>query len=317
MRIHYRVTGEQIEIIRCFGTDPQIVLPERIEGLPVVRTAAYAFSDRKVAEEEDVRVFETEEHRMFGGSESLLAGGAVESVFFPETMEKIGRYAFYGCRNLRELSFSDRLADLGSGAFTGCRSLSRLKVKLTGGEQTCVKEILGELWQRIDVTLLRGGEEARLVFPEHYEEAVENTPARILFTQHHGSGNNYRQCFSGRAADYRKYDALFYLAKAQDKTEVLADLVFSRLMYPAGLTESAEQEYESYIREHQREVLEYLTDRDAMPAVREMAKRGLWERGALDAAVEQAARKGRGEILSFLMEEKHRCFPVKRKRYEL
>ena len=42
MRIHYRVTGEQIEIIRCFGTDPQIVLPERIEGLPVVRTAAYA-----------------------------------------------------------------------------------------------------------------------------------------------------------------------------------------------------------------------------------------------------------------------------------
>ena len=100
MRIHYRVTGEQIEIIRCFGTDPQIVLPERIEGLPVVRTAAYAFSDRKGAEEEDVRVFETEEHRMFGGSESLLAGGAVESVFFPDTMEKIGRYAFYGCRNL-------------------------------------------------------------------------------------------------------------------------------------------------------------------------------------------------------------------------
>ena len=93
--------------------------------------------------------------------------------------------------------------------------------------------------------------------------------------------------------------------------------MFSRLMYPAGLTESAEQEYESYIREHQREVLEYLTDRDAMPALREMAKRGLWERGALDAAVEQAARKGRGEILSFLMEEKHRCFPVKRKRYEL
>ena len=59
MRIHYRVIGEQIEIIRCFGADPQIVLPERIEGLPVVRTAAYAFSDRKGAEEEDVRIFES------------------------------------------------------------------------------------------------------------------------------------------------------------------------------------------------------------------------------------------------------------------
>ena len=317
MRIHYRVIGEQIEIIRCFGADPQIVLPERIEGLPVVRTAAYAFSDRKGAEEEDVRIFETEGHRMFGDSGSLLAGGTVQSVSFPDTMEKIGRYVFYGCRNLRELSFSDRLADIGSGAFTGCRSLCRLKVNLTDGEKTCVKEILGELWQRIDVTLLREGEEARLVFPEHYEEAVENTPARILFTQHHGSGNNYRQCFYNREADYRKYDALFYLAKAQDKTEVLTDLAFSRLMYPVGLTVDAEAEYESYVRAHQREVLEYLTDREEMPMLREMAKRDLWERGALDAAIDHAARKGRREVLSFLMDEKHRCFPVKRKRYEL
>ena len=63
--------------------------------------------------------------------------------------------------------------------------------------QSCVKEILGELWQRIDVTFCyeQEGRKAVLVFPEHYEEAVENTPARILFTQHHGSGNNYRQCF--------------------------------------------------------------------------------------------------------------------------
>ena len=78
-----------------------------------------------------------------------------------------------------------------------------------------------------------------LVFPEHYEEAVENTPARILFTQHHGSGNNYRQCFYNKEADFRKYDSLFYSARAQDKTDVITDLVFSRLMYPAGLTEEA------------------------------------------------------------------------------
>ena len=320
MRIHYRETESGIEIVRCFGADGNVELPAVIAGKPVTRAAAYAFSARKAQEDEDVLVCETEESRLFRQQERLLAGEAVESVRFPDTMEEIGKYIFYGCRDLRRLSFSDRLTEIGSGAFTGCRSLSRLDVRFLTGRKSCVPEILGDLWQRIDVVFYGPGSPAPaayLVFPEHYEEAVENTPARILFTQHHGSGNNYRQCFSGRAADYRKYDALFYLAKAQDKTEVLADLVFSRLMYPAGLTESAEQEYESYIREHQREVLEYLTDRDAMPAVREMAKRGLWERGALDAAVEQAARKGRGEILSFLMEEKHRCFPVKRKRYEL
>lgn len=37
--------------------------------------------------------------------------------------------------------------------------------------------------------------EARLVFPEFFEEAVENTPARILETHTHGSGMWYRNCF--------------------------------------------------------------------------------------------------------------------------
>ena len=139
MKIHYRIRKDQIEIVRCFGTDPQIVLPEQIGGLAVTQTAAYAFSDRKGTEEEDVLVFETEEHRMFRDEEILLAGEAVESVAFPDTMQKIGRYVFYGCRNLKELSFSDQLEDIGSGAFTGCRSLNRLEVKLTKGDRTCVK----------------------------------------------------------------------------------------------------------------------------------------------------------------------------------
>ena len=59
--------------------------------------------------------------------------------------------------------------------------------------------MLGEMWQRIDVNFRYEYEEdgieksdimhrrenkseARLVFPEHYDEAVENTPARILYT---------------------------------------------------------------------------------------------------------------------------------------
>ena len=299
MKIHYRIRKDQIEIVRCFGADPQIVLPEQIGGLAVTQTAAYAFSDRKGTEEEDVLVFETEEHRMFRDEEILLAGEAVESVAFPDTMQKIGRYVFYGCRNLKELSFSDQMEDIGSGAFTGCRSLNRLEVNLTKGDRTCVKEIL------------------RLVFPEHYEEAVENTPARILFTEHHGSGNNYRQCFYNKETDFRKYDSLFFLAKAQDKTGVLTDLVFSRLMYPAELTKDAEAEYESYVREHQAEVLQYLTDTENMAVLREIARRDLWEKDALGGAVDHAARTGHREVLSFLMEEKHRRFPEKRKKYEL
>lgn len=317
MKIHYRETEGGIEIVRCFGSDPQVELPGRIDGKPVVRTAAYAFSARKDREDEDIKVFETEDAEMFRGEEHLLAGEEVESVAFPDSMRQIGRYLFYGCRNLRSLEFSDCLTDIGSGAFTGCRTLSRLTVHLTEGKRTCVSEILGDLWQRIDVTFYGDGMEARLVFPEHYEEAVENTPARILFTQHHGSGNNYRQCFYNKEMDWRKYDSLFYLAKAQDKVDVISDLVFARLLYPVELTDDARREYEEWLKENAVSVAAYLTDEEDTEKLRELAQRCLWSRESIGEAVEYAARTGKGEVLSLLMDERQRLFPGKEKKYEL
>lgn len=317
MKIHYRETEGGIEIVRCFGSDPQVELPGQIEGKPVVRTAAYAFSARKDREDEDVRVFETGTPVLFSGEEHLLAGEAVESVAFPDSMKQIGRYIFYGCRNLRKLELSDRLTDIGSGAFTGCRTLSRLNVHLTEGSRTCVPEILGDLWQRIDVRFYGEGMEARLVFPEHYEEAVENTPARILFTQHHGSGNNYRQCFYNKEMDWRKYDALFYVAIAQDKADVISDLVFARLLYPVELADEARRNYEDWLKKNAVSVALYLTDHEDTEKLRELARRHLWTRESLGEAVEYAARTGKGEVLSLLMDERQRMFPGKEKKYEL
>ena len=317
MKVHYRIIDNDIEIVRCFGTDPEIVVPEEIDGRPVKRMAPYAFSARKDREDEDVLVFETDEERMFSSEEKLLAGQTLESVRLPDTMEEAGRYLFYGCRNLRELHFSDRLKNIGSGAFTGCRSLSALHVRLLDGDRSCVHDILGDLWQRIDVTFYKGGTEARLVFPEHYEEAVENTPARILFTQHHGSGNNYRQCFYNKEVDYRKYDELFYVARVHDQVDVLCDLVFSRLMYPYRLEKDGETAYEDYVRDSEKEVAEYLTDREDLEALRQISARGMWQEKDLDQAADYAARTKKSEILAFLMEEKHRLFPVRKKKFEL
>ena len=46
MKVHYRIIDNDIEIVRCFGTDPEIVVPEKIDGRPVKRMAPYAFSAR-------------------------------------------------------------------------------------------------------------------------------------------------------------------------------------------------------------------------------------------------------------------------------
>ena len=317
MKVHYRIIDNDIEIVRCFGTDPEIVVPEEIDGRPVKRMAPYAFSARKDREDEDVLVFETDEERMFSSEEKLLAGQTLESVRLPDTMEEAGRYLFYGCRNLRELHFSDRLKNIGSGAFTGCRSLSALHVRLLDGDRSCVHDILGDLWQRIDVTFYKGGTEARLVFPEHYEEAVENTPARILFTQHHGSGNNYRQCFYNKEIDYRKYDGLFYSARAQDDVNVISDLIFARLMYPEDLTKEAQKAYEDYVREQALPVAEHLTDTEDLAALKEFSARELWTRESLTGVVHYASGQGKRAVLAFLMNEKHRLYPERKKKYEL
>ena len=47
MKVHYRIIDDGIEIVRCFGADPEIVIPEVIDGRTVKRMAPYAFSARK------------------------------------------------------------------------------------------------------------------------------------------------------------------------------------------------------------------------------------------------------------------------------
>ena len=239
MKIHYRIKNNAIEIVRCYGTDDRIVLPEEINGLPVVSAAPYAFSAHKDGEE-DAETWESEDAFSFG-EERLLAGEEVQEIVFPDTLKEIGRYIFYGCKKLERLEFSDTLMQVGTGAFTGCSGLKELVIHQKKGLKSCAKEILGELWQKIDVDFLyengeAGGKRAHMVFPEHYDEAVENTPARILFTEYHGSGTNYRQCFYSKELDFAEYDSLFDMAVVMDKLEVLVDMSFGRLCHPWQLS---------------------------------------------------------------------------------
>ena len=109
------------------------------------------------------------------------------------------------------------------------------------GVQTCALPIYGYT-------------EARLIFPEFYEEGVENTPARILETHVHGSGISYRNCFQGRCFDFTQYDALFPHARALESSDVVTRMVIGRLRYPVGLAEKAKEMYEAYVAEHEEDL---------------------------------------------------------------
>ena len=310
MKIHYRVKNNTIEIIRCYGTDSRVVLPEEINGISVVSAAPYAFSAHK-DDEEEAEVWESEDAVSFG-EERLLAGEEVQEIVFPDTLKEIG------CKKLERLEFSDTLMQVGTGAFTGCSGLKELVIHQKKGIKSCAKEILGELWQKIDVDFLyengeASGKRAHMVFPEHYDEAVENTPARILFTEYHGSGTNYRQCFYNKELDFAEYDSLFDMAVVMDKLEVLVDMSFGRLRYPWQLSEKAKKQYEDYIRGNLKDIGEYLVESGNLNGLELLSREKLWNREGLEHSIDVASRKKDMEISAFLMNERSRMMEEEQK----
>ena len=131
--------------------------------------------------------------------EPELCGSRVEEIILPDTIRKVGAYGFYNCSGLKRLSCSSAVEDWGAGVFTGCTGLRCLDIRVAEGRKSCFKDILSELHQTLSVnyrsssgTLL-----AKLIFPEFFEESVENTPARIIMREMHGCGHMYRYCFDG------------------------------------------------------------------------------------------------------------------------
>lgn len=318
MQIIYRLLPEGAEIVKCFGTDGHIELPDMIGEHPVCTVASYAFSDRDESWEE---LYENGALCSVGEKlpgQYMLAGEAVESVVLPDTVRAIGKYVFYGCKCLTALAFSNKLTNIGTGCFNLCGSAMHITVRMNSGNQSCVKEILDELWQRVDVTLIYvDGESAKLVFPEHYEEARENTPARMLYTHHHGSGNNYRQCFYNREMDFRKYDELFAVGKVYDRLPVLADLVFFRLLHPVRLRAEAEQAYRKFVAEREEELAVYLTEQEWIQACEWMGREKMWSPKGICIAIDHARRTGAAGIQSRLMDIQMRMPRAGKKRFDL
>ena len=167
---------------------------------------------------------------------------------------------------------------------------------------------------------LYGKTEAMLWFPEYYEEGVENTPARILMTEVHGSGLYYRNCFQGKVFHFLEYDKRFEMARAQESSDFLREMVYGRLHWPEGLTESAKGEYERYLLEH--------TEQIASDFIRQKRTEELeWllctypleasQRDMFTRLVNLADIVNSPEILSMLMEYKRVHFPSRRRSFDL
>ena len=121
--------------------------------------------------------------------------------------------------------------------------------------------------EELVVEYRRGGRTAILPFPEYYEEGVENTPARIIMSEMHGSGLLYRNCFTDRRLRFPEYDSRFPYALGQEHPSFLYRLALARLMYPFELSEDAKKAYETFLKENISQVLNYFTTNRDQTAV--------------------------------------------------
>ena len=301
MEFEYDVKENEILLKRCYGTEERIEVPAQIEGMPVTVLAPYIFSQAR--REPDQK--------------TAICGNQVKEIVLPDTVREIGNYAFYGCYYLEALTLSHRTHDIAGGAFTGCRHLKNLTFRMEQAEGYCMKDVLSEVHYELKVKLVYPNAVCTLLFPEYYEEAVENTPARQLETQFHGSGYSYRQCFQDGVFQFGEYDRLFQEAQNLESEDFCIELAVTRLMEKTRLSQDAEGVYQSYLMEHrmsaagwciefeQNEMLEFLT--------------GFidWREEELSDLIEEANTKRRLEIQSFLMDYKYQHFGKKKKIFDL
>lgn len=298
------------------------VVPEVLDGLPVTELADKVFS-----------------------------GSAVEKVYLPRTLIRIGKYEFYGCEKLQEIHFYGSLREVGGGVLTGCRNIKSLTVYMDTAEESALRDFVTEINERVmvhvfmqdgqnrrmigvdtgfertaltsDVLEKENGEteRARLIFPEYYDEAVENTPARITVSNIHGTGQKYRYCFEGRKFRFDRYDKLFVYEKVEESVLMASKIAVNRLRYPKGLWESAKKEYEKFLLENLYEVL--LGSLEDPETVKWLAGQYLTpEKNPLTAdeisgLITEVSKRHLPELSGMFMEIQRKKFGVKKKSFDL
>lgn len=320
MNFQYVPVPEGAAILCCTGTGSAVRLPETVGGLPVREVCPYAFSDPEAAAEHlpagaEPRSAE-EGPAMFGG-ENFLGGPSLREVLLPAGIRSIGEYAFYNCTGLKRIRLSAGPARIGNGAFMNCGALSELAFDSSLEARTCLPGLLAEVPQEVRVLFGSGDGGTSWMFPEYYEESVENAPARIFERFIHGAGYRYRQCFREDVLDIEAYDGQFPKAKNEAGQETLLKIALERLRRPFRLFPDAAERYLAYLKENAAAAANLLVREDDPDGLSFLAANGVFTRESIGATVEAASRLERAQCLAVLLRERHGRSAPEKKNFDL
>ncbi|MBU5472412.1 leucine-rich repeat protein [Roseburia sp. MSJ-14] len=302
----YEQIENGIRILRCYGNSGCVKIPEQIEGQPVTELAAYTFAKEMDSEPENTSGL------------SCICGEDLQELHLPRTIKRLGRYIFYNCIQFEKFFFYSNISYMGAGAFTGCEKLSYLNMQEVPEEKSCLREILSDLKQKVQVkVLLEEKCKYELVYPEFFEEAEENTPARIINTVTHGMGIQYRNAFRDTKVIFREYDKLLETGKYNVDLTTRVEMAAARLSYPIELEENAKKDYILFLKKHLEQAANIFLQSEEQEKLRWLAETFVTTKEEMDILLKQAASQEQAEKVSMLMDIKHQRFSQKKKKFSL
>ena len=302
-----------IALLRCETSAPQLLLPDELDGLPIIRLGDYVFSARepKQLPEGAFRL------RLTSGGEELPAhdAAALRMVRLPQKALSLGNYAFYGCTGLEALEIGGHLQTVGTDAFMNCFSLRRMTLTAPAEECCCLRGLLQEYSGKLELCFApAAGPECRLFFPAYDEDYEEMAAPHIFHYNIRGVGYLCRQSFDGHCFRYDQYDASLDLLLRTHEFSLAARMAMDRLRFPVQLSETARAAYLSCLEQHTEQALELvLTEADTAP-LSFLLSLDLLGRPALAEGCEMARTARRTEALGLLLEYQNRRFGAPRAR---
>ncbi len=143
--------GTHVAITKYIGTDLDVVIPKKIEDLPVLTIGNYAFS------KSDIKSVVIADSVRYVGMGSFWLSKNLETVRFGKNVTTIERDAFYGCAALKEIILPEGLEYVGVAAFVGCSSAEKLYIP-SSLKKTSMNSF-GGMHKLKDVTIANGVEE--------------------------------------------------------------------------------------------------------------------------------------------------------------
>ena len=132
--IEYCKTEHHITIIGIQGRTAILHIPQTIEGLPVTEIADFAFAIKEEVAQTTPKPTQiqlqcvTQQRTKPADTQT---GEPLQEVYLPDTITKIGAYAFGGCIALTIIHLPEHLDTLSDHIFSGCTSLENITLPET------------------------------------------------------------------------------------------------------------------------------------------------------------------------------------------